>query len=125
MWRSEMTQREQQEATMNVIFHLSSRTIRLFCPKRAEIHHRVNKRRILKSHVLEKSQEGCGVYVWVAENAAVLSVKNNGIDVLKNALNLDFSLADDACELRAAAWEQIFRPTATAEVAPAQQLLWF
>lgn len=84
-----MTQKE-QEATANVIFHLSFLTIRgreAFLPhqclQKELIHHKVNKRKILKSNVFEKWQESSDVYVSVSKNSGVLSVKNNGIDVLK------------------------------------------
>lgn len=85
-----MTQRE-QEATMRVIFHLSFLTIwgrEAFLPhqclQKELIHHKENKRKILKSNVFEKSQESSDVYARVSKkNSGVLSVKNNGIDVLK------------------------------------------
>lgn len=84
-----MTQRE-QETTMYVIFHLSFLTIRgreafspHHCLKQELIHHQVNKCKILKSNVPEKSQESNDVYVSVSEDSGVLSVKNNGIDGLQ------------------------------------------
>lgn len=71
-----MTQTE-QEATRNVIFHLSFLTIRgreAFSPhqclQQELIHHEVNKRKILKSNVPEKSQE-CDVYASVSEDSGV------------------------------------------------------
>lgn len=84
-----MTQRE-QEATTNVIFHLSFLTIlgrEAFLPhqclQQELIHHEVNKRKILKSNVPEKSQESGDVYASVSEDSGVLSVNNNGIVGLK------------------------------------------
>lgn len=64
-----MTQGE-QEATLNVIIQLSSLTMRgreaflLYqCLQKGLIHHKANKRKILKSNMFEQSQESSDVYV--------------------------------------------------------------
>lgn len=59
---------------MNAIFHLSFLTMRgreAFLPhqclQKELIHHKVNKRELLKSNVFEKLQENSDVYVSVSK----------------------------------------------------------